>query len=187
MIKALIFDCFGVLYQGIWSTCLTGTRQTSRRTRDAILALDYGYISYDDYLQKAAVIFDTEPSEIKRIVETHHLRNSELFAFVENLAKNYKLGLLSNAGQGVIEALLGSDLELFDTITVSSDLGIIKPSLEIYEYTAKQLELPPKECLFIDDMQRNVEGAQAAGMQAIKYDSYRQLKKALQQYEIVHA
>ena len=68
------------------------------------------------------------------------------------------------------------EVEYFDSIVLSSDVGLMKPDVRIYELSASQLGVEPAECVFVDDLQKNVDGAINAGMQAIKYDSFDQFR-----------
>jgi 2-haloacid dehalogenase len=54
-------------------------------------------------------------------------------------------------------------------VTVSGDLGIIKPDRAIYDHHARTFGLDPRATLFIDDSPANVEGAKAAGWQAVLF------------------
>jgi putative hydrolase of the HAD superfamily len=54
----------------------------------------------------------------------------------------------------------------FDVIIRSDEVGLRKPDPEIYRLTAKRLDVQPEECVFVDDLLQNVEGAAAAGMHA---------------------
>lgn len=55
----------------------------------------------------------------------------------------------------------------FSGIVVSAELGILKPSAEIYEFLLKTYSLEPHESLFIDDHAPNIEGATKLGMHTI--------------------
>jgi FMN phosphatase YigB (HAD superfamily) len=44
-----------------------------------------------------------------------------------------------------------------------------KPDPAIYAIAAERLGLEPAACVFIDDLDRNVEAARAAGMSAVHY------------------
>jgi putative hydrolase of the HAD superfamily len=57
--------------------------------------------------------------------------------------------------------------ELFDTSVISGDVHLHKPLPDIYLLTAKRLEVEPEECLFVDDLRENCDGAEAVGMTAI--------------------
>jgi len=69
--------------------------------------------------------------------------------------------------------------QLFDTFVISGDEGITKPAAEIFHIAAEKLGLRPEECVMIDDLEKNVTGAQMAGMQAIQFTSRTQLEKEL--------
>jgi HAD superfamily hydrolase (TIGR01509 family) len=69
---------------------------------------------------------------------------------------------------------------LFDVVVVSGEVGFAKPDREIYHHTADLLEVEPAECVFIDDRQAYVSGAEQAGMQAILYQDFEQMKTELE-------
>ena len=50
---------------------------------------------------------------------------------------------------------------------ISGDVGLHKPQPEIYELGAERLGVPIGACVFVDDLQENVAGAEAVGMAAI--------------------
>lgn len=64
-----------------------------------------------------------------------------------------------------MRAELGYD-ELFDVSCYSCELGATKPDPRFFERAAALIGADPAEILFIDDNERNVEGARAAGMPA---------------------
>ncbi len=83
----------------------------------------------------------------------------------------FKVYILSNACSKFYEYFPKHyDLDFFDGVVVSSDVHIIKPNIEIYEYILEKYNLDAEECLFIDDRQDNVEGAKQAGMSAVVFD-----------------
>ena len=53
---------------------------------------------------------------------------------------------------------------------ISSRMKMLKPARESFDAAAAEIGLPPEEILFIDDSQRNVDGARAAGWQAALYE-----------------
>lgn len=57
----------------------------------------------------------------------------------------------------------------FRDIVVSGRERTLKPRREIYEILLRRNTLPASECLFIDDVERNVTGAKAVGMQAVRF------------------
>ena len=70
-------------------------------------------------------------------------------------------------------------LELFDGILLSSEIGITKPDRRIFEELFRRFGLDPADTLFIDDAAPNVEGARAAGLQAVRFESATTLREDL--------
>ncbi|WP_394390012.1 HAD family hydrolase [Shewanella woodyi] len=68
---------------------------------------------------------------------------------------------------------------LFDSATVSADLGLLKPQMEIYQALLIQNKIEASETVFIDDMPYNVQGAEAAGIAAIQFESSAQCEQSL--------
>jgi 2-haloacid dehalogenase len=54
-------------------------------------------------------------------------------------------------------------------VTVSGRVGLIKPDREVYDLHARDFGLDPAQTLFIDDVAKNVDGAKAAGWQAVQF------------------
>ena len=63
-------------------------------------------------------------------------------------------------------ALLPID-ELFEVVVDSAFVGSRKPEPEIYAITLERLGVPAAACVFIDDLEPNVDAAKTAGMQGI--------------------
>ncbi|MBP0438815.1 HAD family hydrolase [Tianweitania sediminis] len=66
-------------------------------------------------------------------------------------------------------------------VTVSGDIALIKPDRAIYERHAADFALDPAATLFIDDNLANVDGARAAGWQAIQFTSAEQMERDLRE------
>ncbi|EPE99481.1 HAD family hydrolase [Rhizobium grahamii] len=64
-------------------------------------------------------------------------------------------------------------------VTVSGDVGLIKPDIAIYETHAKSFGLNPGATIFIDDSAPNVEGAKAAGWDAVLFTGADKLRADL--------
>lgn len=72
------------------------------------------------------------------------------------------------------------DLNSFDGVVVSSDIKMIKPDPEVYQYLLQTYCLLPSECLFLDDMEENILAARTAGMEGIVFqDNYDEIRKFL--------
>jgi len=64
-------------------------------------------------------------------------------------------------------------------VTVSGDVGLIKPDIAIYETHTKSFDLNPAATIFIDDSAPNVEGAKAAGWDAVLFTGADKLRADL--------
>jgi epoxide hydrolase-like predicted phosphatase len=56
---------------------------------------------------------------------------------------------------------------MFDAVVISGEVGMHKPEPEIFRLGAERVGLAPEECVFVDDLKENCEGAEAVGMTAI--------------------
>jgi len=62
--------------------------------------------------------------------------------------------------------------EMFDVVVISGEVGMRKPEPEIFEHTARLLDLPAGQCVFVDDMPHNVEAALRLGFVGVRHQSY---------------
>jgi HAD superfamily hydrolase (TIGR01509 family) len=58
--------------------------------------------------------------------------------------------------------------------------GLRKPAAECFAAVVDHMGLPPAELIFVDDRQANVDGAAAAGLQAVRFQGAAQLRAELQ-------
>jgi glucose-1-phosphatase len=95
---------------------------------------------------------------------------------VRKLKNNYQVGILSNTNQIHIEAVnrmlhadfsLSSFHELFDHVFYSHEMGLSKPSEEIYSTMLKHLNTTSDRVIFFDDLEANVHGAKSIGINAV--------------------
>ena len=54
--------------------------------------------------------------------------------------------------------------QLFGGTVISACHRCVKPQAAIYRIALEQFRLRPEECLFIDDMEQNIQGARAVGI-----------------------
>lgn len=69
-------------------------------------------------------------------------------------------------------------------VTISGEIGKIKPDRGIYDHHVAAFGLEPSATLFIDDSQKNVEGARAAGWQAVLFTDAETLRADLERFGI---
>lgn len=70
---------------------------------------------------------------------------------------------------------------LFEHATISSELGFLKPSNDIYQSLLTHNDLVAEETVFLDDMPYNVEGAKNNSMHAIQFADAEQATGALRE------
>lgn len=136
---------------------------------------------------EAARAWRISPARLECMRQTaYHPRrlNHSLLETVERLRPRYKTALLTNAGSDFRHTFVARyGLESrFDQVIISAEEGLAKPDPCIYNLAARRLDVPPGECLFIDDLPENVAGAQAAGMQAVVYPGLAETLVLLQKF-----
>lgn len=174
MIKAIIFDCFGVVY-GTSFEHIRDQAPEDRRAEleDYRIRHDRGFMQQDEFLEAIGKIIDWPPQKVGEYMRARHVLNESVVACIRELKKEYRIGLLTNVGHGWIDELFPAELkkELFDSVVESDIVHMIKPEPEIYQYAARELDVLPEECCFIDDSPRNVEGSRQVGMKEILFTS----------------
>lgn len=95
----------------------------------------------------------------------------ELVDFIISLRPRYKTALLSNAWDDLRETLRSrwGILDIFDQVAISAELKMAKPDPRIYEWIVNRIGVTPEQAVFVDDMQRNIDAAQAAGLKAVRF------------------
>lgn len=76
---------------------------------------------------------------------------------------------------------------MFEHAAVSAELGVLKPDPRMYRHVIEAGALEPGECLFFDDVPRNVAGAEAVGMCARVFTNARQARTDLRDLGIMVA
>ena len=96
-------------------------------------------------------------------------------------SRGYRVLYLSNYSHYVMN--LNPDvldfLPLMDGGIFSCDVKLIKPDRRIYEALAEKYSLVPSECVFIDDLERNVIAGQEFGFHVIQFGTLKQAQRDL--------
>jgi epoxide hydrolase-like predicted phosphatase len=104
----------------------------------------------------------------------------ELIAFIRSLRPRYKTGLISNAWDGLRPYMESEKfVDAFDALTISAEVGVMKPDPAIFQLALDQLGVKPKEAVFVDDFSENITGCEAIGMRGIHFKSMEQTLKDL--------
>jgi epoxide hydrolase-like predicted phosphatase len=184
MIKALIFDCFGVFYTDPVFKQMHDP-QLSPEDADELHNLDEsaarGQVSKASFDQQASKLLQRSPQEVEQQFFHSGSRNQALIDLAQELRTTYKIALLSNIGVDMMDGFFSPSerTKLFDTVVLSGEVGYAKPDPEIFELTCKRLGVLPNETVMIDDVESNVAAAKALGMQGIRYKNIAQCKTEL--------
>jgi glucose-1-phosphatase len=107
----------------------------------------------------------------------------EMLALVRRLRSRVELALLTNNGALLGEALPVLVPELYEVFAPSAHatarFGARKPDPLVYQRLVAHHGVPAAETLFVDDDERNVQGAVAAGLRGIHYTGPEALTAAL--------
>ena len=95
--------------------------------------------------------------------------------WIKRLHTTHRLLLLSNTNDSHFEYFHNKLIaeygvtfyQLFDHVYLSHEMGMLKPSHEIYETVIAEQQLNLQRTLFIEDTARNVAGAQEVGLQTL--------------------
>lgn len=184
-IKAIIFDCFGVLY--------INSRQSLLDSLPPEIALDlhdifqqgnHGLLSREEFTKAATSLTGQTVEEFEAANVGGYRLNEELISKIHELKSTHKVALLSNIGRGWINDFFDKHQlhDLFDTVVLSGEEGVVKPQARIYELTAERLDVETSECVMIDDIQANCAGADAVGMKSIHFETNKQCLDELSVY-----
>lgn len=82
--------------------------------------------------------------------------------------------------QGVLTAVLSNTIaphnrilrsygwyDSFDRVFLSYEIGLRKPAIEAYKYVLEKIRMPGKECIYVDDLEENLEPAKKLGIKII--------------------
>jgi putative hydrolase of the HAD superfamily len=142
---------------------------------------DSGHVTGEQYWISILQHYGLNPRDfdISRLVQEDVLSwiniNEAMIRFItDNKSRFHKLAMISNMASDTLVYLRNhcAWLELFDGLCFSCEVGVNKPDREIYAACLRKLDLPPGECLFVDDSPKNVQGAFASGLHAIQFRTF---------------
>lgn len=184
MIKAIIFDCFGVLTTDTWQEYLAAVDpDVAQELRDLHSAFMRGFTSYQDFRANALELVSSTPADFDNIFITHQgqSKNLKLLELLGHLKAKYKLSILSNAGSSWIRdsLLTASEQQMFDDIVLSYEVRLAKPDEDIYKLACQRLGVNESQVVFVDDREDFCHAAESLGMQSIVYKDFMQFKHQL--------
>lgn len=190
-IKAIIFDMGGVIVDLDIEDCKRAFKEYLGYYRiDELIDpchqkgiygdLEEGKISGDEF--RRIVLHDSDPGALAENVDKamwHILTGISPYKveMLKRLSESYDLYLLSNnnpvclpRAKAIFEGA-GIPLEkIFRRCFYSFEMKALKPSETFYKAVVREIGIPAEQMFFIDDSQKNVDGAIAAGLPAVYYE-----------------
>ncbi|MBQ6709403.1 MAG: HAD family phosphatase [Bacteroidales bacterium] len=190
-IKAIIFDMGGVIVDLDIEDCKRAFKEYLGYYRiDELIDpchqkgiygdLEEGKISGDEF--RRIVLQDSDPGALAENVDKamwHILTGISPYKveMLKRLSESYDLYLLSNnnpvclpRAKAIFEGA-GIPLEkIFRKCFYSFEMKALKPSETFYKAVVREIGIPAEQMFFIDDSQKNVDGAIAAGLPAVYYE-----------------
>ena len=201
MINTIIFDLGNVVwrYQEKLDQLKNCWAEISGITPDNFRHLYHGFYkkletnenTLDDFinsLQQSANhhLFKQAIDQIYLAPDFESYLNAETIEIINQLHQKYTVGYLSNGENYQYPYFQKRMEQYFDWGHCSWQLGIRKPDPEIFKKVLSLHNLIAEETLFIDDVAKNIHGAQFVGLQTIHFIDPQQLLSQLQQLNIIH-
>ena len=195
MIRNIVFDIGNVLAGFTWEKFYHSfgySEEIFEKLADATVRnpfwneMDRGKLSDEELLER---FIENDPSvekEIRKVfqnVEGMIQRYDYALPWIRELKdKGYHVYVISNfahkAHKDCIKAL--DFLNETDGGILSYQVNLIKPAPEIYQLLCSRYGLKAEECVFIDDLWKNVEAAKKEGMKGLVFENLDQAKKELE-------
>ncbi|MDR2414259.1 MAG: HAD family phosphatase [Odoribacteraceae bacterium] len=185
MIKNIIFDLGGVVVE--WNPArvlatFTGNPALVKYVsengffREAWTEFDRGTIDKEEFVREWARLSDSPVEDCNALLD--HAKCSldsipETADLIEQLSRRgFRLYCLSNMSTDHYNYLKDRPVfRFFDGQVISALEGLVKPERAFYELILERYRLTPGETLFIDDLERNIEGARKLGIHTVHFTS----------------
>ena len=202
-LDAAIFDFGGVLTTSIRASFTEFERQLSLDDGTLIDAfrheaesgepdfflLEKGLITEAEFYQRMLqhlrdytgkdIQFPGDPVKVRQMLFGSIRRNDEMIAAAVRIGAHYKTAILTNNVKEWTDWREWVEAHIFDLIVDSSHEGMRKPEPEIYLLTCERLGVTPDRAAFVDDIPMNVEGAEAVGLNAIRFTTTEEVLEQL--------
>ena len=189
MIKAVIFDFGGVIRFNVTHPILEEVALafdiSFERCKEVYLrlfrSLETGEIDLEQFWALFSGIVGKPLPEgyldfFVKGYEKHFKLNKEVVDIIKKL--KCKKAMLSNSFP-FHKKYYETVAEYFELVVLSHEVGIRKPSPEIYQMVLDKLGVKAKEAFFVDDIKSYVEAAKCLGIHALQFKDANQLKKEL--------
>ena len=152
------------------------------------LPLESGFQTWAEYsaMIRSELGLDMDDDEFRDVFTSVLTPYEPMFDIVRALAPRFKLGCCSNTSGAHWDEIRASVpvTDLFGPKVLSFEVGSMKPDQRIYRDLINACAAKPHQIVFIDDNQKNIESALAAGIQALQFTTIQQLEYDLHQLGI---
>ncbi len=165
-----VFDSFRdfCVKEGLEAEAFLDLFRTNPEARVQLRRVETGEIDEDEFGEILGEMLGVEDRVdlVNRLFAGMRADEPMVAAVREAKAAGVRTGLISNSiGAGRYDR--SQFPELYDGVVISAEVGMHKPQPEIFRLGAERVGLPPEECVFVDDLRENCEGAEAVGMTAV--------------------
>jgi epoxide hydrolase-like predicted phosphatase len=166
-----LFDSFRAFCQteGIEPEAIRDAFRRNRDARELLISLEEGRIPESQFEpQLAALLGVAGEALIDRMFAGSRLDEPMVAAVRAARAAGVATGMISNSWgtERYPRELLG---ELFSGVVISGEVGMRKPAVEMYALGAERIGLEPSACVYVDDLEFNLEPARTLGMATIHH------------------
>jgi putative hydrolase of the HAD superfamily len=138
-------------------------------SRELLVALETGELPEVDFEQRFATILGVQSHGlIERMFAGGSHDDAMQEAVLRARKGGIRTGLISNSW-GTSRYDRSRLAQLFDGIVISGEVGMRKPTPEIYSLGAQSVGLAAEQCIFVDDLPFNLKPARELGMTTIHH------------------
>jgi epoxide hydrolase-like predicted phosphatase len=155
--------------EGLDPETITRRFREDRDCRQLLIAFETGEVEEIEFERRFAAMLGVQEAELlDRLLAGSGPDPAMVAAVRAARAGGVRTGMVSNSwGTSRYDrALLG---ELFDAVVISGEVGVRKPSPEIYLLGAAHIGLEPAACVFVDDLSFNLPPAAELGMATVHH------------------
>ncbi|HEV5085766.1 TPA: HAD family phosphatase [Streptococcus pneumoniae] len=107
----------------------------------------------------------------------------EVYELIKQLKKkNFQIYVLSNTSSIfhiLLDSVLSKVSSVLDGYVISCEVKMMKPQKEIYLSLVNKYQLDIKNCIFLDDLEENVEAARTLGIKAFQIKERKEISNIL--------
>lgn len=168
MIKVIAFDLVGVLVNEKDIELTETESKLERMFGPNINDSDY-LKNAREYIEKDSILMRTTEDLITKL---YKVREKDLFEKIKNKYNNIKIIIATNH-VSFVRNFIGESfgVDFLDDVIISAEIHKIKPNTDFYEHILNKFNIKPSDLLFLDDNQKNIDGASEIGINTIKVDS----------------